>query len=151
MWGRNGRRNGFTFCGSPHQRRSTSASTTMAPSPRAPTSSGARSVAGVLAGGGVKDRGAAAPGGGQQGMECDGGDAVGRCGEQSAKRNHRHDPVLKRLFGFERMANFKAVMRLFKKFTQSTNESVMDSLYPWMFGKIAIDGVPLEEDAPLVC
>ena len=45
----------------------------------------------------------------------------------------RHDPVLKRLFGFRRMANFKAVMRLFNKFTQGTNESVMDSLYRWMF------------------
>jgi hypothetical protein len=31
------------------------------------------------------------------------------------------------------MANFKAVMRLFSKFSQSTNESVMDSLYGWMF------------------
>ena len=42
----------------------------------------------------------------------------------------RHDPVLKRLFGFKRMTNFKAVMRLFSKFDQGTNESVMDSLYP---------------------
>lgn len=45
----------------------------------------------------------------------------------------RHDPVLKRLFGFKRMANFKAVIRLFNKFGQSTNESVMDVLYRWMF------------------
>ena len=28
----------------------------------------------------------------------------------------RHDPVLKRIFGIERMANFKAVMRLFRRF-----------------------------------
>ena len=34
----------------------------------------------------------------------------------------RHDPVLKHLFGFTCMANFKAVIRLFKKFTQGTNE-----------------------------
>ena len=27
----------------------------------------------------------------------------------------RHDPVLKRLFGFKRMANFKAIMRLFNR------------------------------------
>ncbi|MEQ1600970.1 MAG: hypothetical protein ABL885_04260 [Methylophilaceae bacterium] len=47
----------------------------------------------------------------------------------------RHDPVLKRLFGFKRMANFKAVMRLFNKFTQGTNESVMDALYRWMWGQ----------------
>ena len=30
----------------------------------------------------------------------------------------RHDPVLKRIFGIKRMANFKAVMRLFRRFTQ---------------------------------
>jgi hypothetical protein len=28
----------------------------------------------------------------------------------------RHDPVLRRLYGIARMANFKAVMRLFRKF-----------------------------------
>ena len=46
----------------------------------------------------------------------------------------RHDPVLKRVFGFSRMANFKAILRLFARFTQGSNESVMDSLYRWMRG-----------------
>ena len=32
----------------------------------------------------------------------------------------RHDPVLERLFGFKRMANFKAIMRLFRKHPPST-------------------------------
>jgi len=62
----------------------------------------------------------------------------------------RHDPVLKRLFGFKRMANFKAVMRLFNKFTQSTNESVMDSLYRWMFDQIAINGITLDLDSTVM-
>jgi DNA-directed RNA polymerase subunit L len=62
----------------------------------------------------------------------------------------RHDPVLKRLFGFQRMANFKAVMRLFKRFTQSTNESVMDSLYQWMFGQLAINGITLDLDSTVM-
>ena len=62
----------------------------------------------------------------------------------------RHDPVLKRLFGFKRMANFKAVMRLFNKFSQSTNESVMDSLYGWMFGQIAINGITLDLDSTVM-
>ena len=44
----------------------------------------------------------------------------------------RHDPVLKRVFGFERMANFKAIMRLFARFSQGSNEAVTDSLYRWM-------------------
>lgn len=36
----------------------------------------------------------------------------------------RHDPVLQRLFSFKRMANFKAVMRLFRKFSQARHEGV---------------------------
>ncbi len=62
----------------------------------------------------------------------------------------RHDPVLKRLFGFTRMANFKAVMRLFKKFDQDTNESVMDSLYRWMFGQLEINGITLDLDSTVM-
>ena len=62
----------------------------------------------------------------------------------------RHDPVLKRLFGFKRMANFKAVMRLFNKFTQGTNESVMDSLYRWMFGQLSINGITLDLDSTVM-
>ena len=48
------------------------------------------------------------------------------------------------------MANFKAVMRLFSKFTQGTNEVVMDSLYRWMFGQIAIDGITLDLDSTVM-
>ena len=62
----------------------------------------------------------------------------------------RHDPVLKRLFGFKRMANFKAVLRLFNKFNQATNESVMDSLYNWMFGQLAINGITLDLDSTVM-
>ena len=62
----------------------------------------------------------------------------------------RHDPVLKRLFGFKRMANFKAIMRLFNKFTQATNESVMDSLYRWMFGQLSINGITLDLDSTVM-
>jgi hypothetical protein len=62
----------------------------------------------------------------------------------------RHDPVLKRIFGFARMANFKAVMRLFRRFTQSTNESVMDKLYRWMFEQININGLTLDLDSSIM-
>ena len=53
-----------------------------------------------------------------------------RCGANRFEHGEitRHDPVLRRLFGFERMANFKAVMRLFRKFTQATNEYVFERL-----------------------
>lgn len=62
----------------------------------------------------------------------------------------RHDPVLRKVFGFERMANFKAVMRLFKKFTQDTNESVMDALYQWLFNHININGITLDLDSTVM-
>ena len=62
----------------------------------------------------------------------------------------RHDPVLKEVFGFKRMANFKAVMRLFNKFSQSTNESVMDSLYRWMFNQININGITVDLDSTVM-
>jgi len=53
----------------------------------------------------------------------------------------RFDPVLKRVFGFDRMAN---------KFTQGVNESVMDSPYRWMFGQISINGVTLDLDSTVM-
>lgn len=62
----------------------------------------------------------------------------------------RHDPVLKRIFGFARMANFKAVMRLFRRFTPGSNEGVMDHLYRWLFGNIAIDGLTLDLDSTVM-
>jgi hypothetical protein len=40
-------------------------------------------------------------------------------------------------------------MRLLNKFSQGTNESVMDSLYRWMFGQLSIDGITLDLDRPV--
>ena len=62
----------------------------------------------------------------------------------------RHDPVLKRLFGFSRMANFKAVMRLFRKFSQATNDHVFGALYRWLFAQIAVDGLTLDLDSTVM-
>jgi Transposase DDE domain group 1 len=62
----------------------------------------------------------------------------------------RHDQVLKRLFGFKRMANFKAIMRLFNKFIQATNESVMNNLYRWMFSQLSINGITLDLDSTVM-
>lgn len=62
----------------------------------------------------------------------------------------RHDPVLKRIFGIKRMANFKAVMRLFRRFTQASNDAVMDSLYRWLFGQIAINAITLDLDSTVM-
>lgn len=62
----------------------------------------------------------------------------------------RHDPVLKRLFGFKHMANFKAIMRLFRKFTQADNERIANTLYSWQFGQLGIDGLTLDLDSTVM-
>lgn len=62
----------------------------------------------------------------------------------------RHDPVLQRLFGFRRMANFKAVMRLFRKFSQARNERVMQALYRWWFTQLSVDGLTLDLDSTVM-
>ncbi|HEY9708404.1 MAG TPA: hypothetical protein V6D48_09405 [Oculatellaceae cyanobacterium] len=62
----------------------------------------------------------------------------------------RHDPVLKKLFGFKRMANFKAIMRLFGKFDQATNMRVFGQLYRWFFGNLYVDGLTLDLDSTVM-
>ncbi len=62
----------------------------------------------------------------------------------------RHDPVLQRLFGWKRMANFKAVMRLFRKFSQARNEAVMQALYRWWFTQLSVDDLTLDLDSTVM-
>ena len=45
----------------------------------------------------------------------------------------RFDQTLGALFGFKRMAGFKAVMRLLGRFDQARNEHVFGQLYRWVF------------------
>jgi hypothetical protein len=62
----------------------------------------------------------------------------------------RHDKVLQRLFGFARMANFKAVIRLFRKFDQPTNDRVFGRIYAWLFGQLQLDGLTLDLDSTVM-
>lgn len=62
----------------------------------------------------------------------------------------RHDPVLKDLFGFKRMANCKAVMRLFCKFSQRENNEVFGALYRWWFEQLSLDGLTLDLDSTVM-
>ena len=62
----------------------------------------------------------------------------------------RHDPVMKRVFGFARMANFKSVMRLFRKFSQGRNTEVLGSLYRWWFTQITLDRLTLDLDSTVM-
>jgi hypothetical protein len=48
------------------------------------------------------------------------------------------------------MANFKAVLRLFRRFTQASSQDAMDSLYRWLFGQISIDGITLDLDSTVM-
>ena len=54
------------------------------------------------------------------------------------------------LFVMGFLSKFKAVMRLFGKFTQGLNESVMDYLYRWLFGLITITRLTLDLDSTVM-
>lgn len=62
----------------------------------------------------------------------------------------RHDRVLQRLFGFAQMANFKAVIRLFRKFDQRRNDLVFGQLYGWLFGQLHLDCLTLDLDSTVM-
>lgn len=62
----------------------------------------------------------------------------------------RHDRVLQCLFGFARMANFKAVIRFFGKFNQGRNDSVFASLYRWLFDLIHMQRVTMDLDSTVM-
>lgn len=62
----------------------------------------------------------------------------------------RHDPVLKDLFGFKTMANFKAIMRLLKRFTQQDNDRISHQMYRWLFDHLKLDGLTLDLDSTVM-
>ena len=62
----------------------------------------------------------------------------------------RHDIVLQQLFGWKKMANFKAVMRLFRKFDQGINDAVFTRWYQQLFASLTIDCVTLDVDSTVM-
>ena len=62
----------------------------------------------------------------------------------------RHDPVIGELFGFTQMANFKAIIRLFRRFTNHHNETVFDNLYQWQFNNLALQNITLDLDSTVM-
>ena len=62
----------------------------------------------------------------------------------------RHDPVLNELFGIKTMANFKAIMRLFKRFTQQGIDRISGQMYRWMFDHLKLDGLTLDLDSTVM-
>ena len=62
----------------------------------------------------------------------------------------RHDTVLQKLFGFKRMANFKAIMRLYRKFNQATTMRVFGQCYRWFFSNLQLDHITLDLDSTVM-
>ena len=62
----------------------------------------------------------------------------------------RFDRVLGSIFGIDRMANFKAITRLFGKCTQAVNDRVFGSLYRWLFEQLHIGRVTLDLDSTVI-
>lgn len=63
----------------------------------------------------------------------------------------RMDSVLCRLFGWPCAAEFKAIMRMFKRFDMLTNERVQMQMYSWLFGKLSgLTKVTLDLDSTVV-
>lgn len=62
----------------------------------------------------------------------------------------RFDPVLGQLFGLQKMANFKAVMRLLDKFDQQQNDQVFGFIYRWLFEQLQLDNLTLDLDSTVM-
>lgn len=62
-----------------------------------------------------------------------------------------HDPVLRRLFGFQCMVNFKAVKRPFRKFSQAAKEHVLVRLVLLVFlRRLRSIGLALDFDSTVM-
>ena len=62
----------------------------------------------------------------------------------------RFDRVLGSIFGIDRMANFKAITRLFGRCTQVVNDRVFGSLYRGLFEQLHIGRVTLDLDSTVI-
>jgi hypothetical protein len=62
----------------------------------------------------------------------------------------RFDAALARIFGIERMANFKAITRLFSKFDQARNQHCFAVLYRWLFEQVGASNITLDLDSSVI-
>ena len=63
----------------------------------------------------------------------------------------RFDRTLIKLFGWDRVAGHKAIVRLFERFSMLTNERVQAEIYRWIFGKIvSLKRVTLDMDSTVI-
>jgi hypothetical protein len=62
----------------------------------------------------------------------------------------RHDEVIRKIFGYARMAGHKAFTRYFGKFGQGTNQRVFHGLYRWFFEQLKFDNFTLDMDSTVI-
>ncbi|NJM43100.1 MAG: IS1380 family transposase [Brachymonas sp.] len=62
----------------------------------------------------------------------------------------RFDPVIGQVFGYERMANYKAFTRLIDKFDQASIHSVFPSLYQHCFAQVGLQTLTLDLDSTVL-
>lgn len=62
----------------------------------------------------------------------------------------RFDEVLRKIFGFKKMAGHKAYQRYFKKFTIAINQKVFTQLNQWFFNQIKLDNYTLDVDSTVL-
>lgn len=62
----------------------------------------------------------------------------------------RFDDVLRRIFGFKKMAGHKAYQRYFQKFTIAINQQVFPKLSQWFFSQIKLDNYTLDVDSTVL-
>lgn len=62
----------------------------------------------------------------------------------------RQDEVIKKIFGWHRMAGNKAFQRYFGKFNQASNQRVFNGLYQWFFNNLKFDNYTLDFDSTIM-
>ncbi|WP_185154199.1 transposase [Fulvivirga sp. M361] len=62
----------------------------------------------------------------------------------------RFDDVLRRIFGYKKMAGHKAYQRYFKQFTIATNQQVFTKVIQWFFEQIRLDNYTLFVDSTVL-
>ena len=62
----------------------------------------------------------------------------------------RFDDVLRRIFGFEKMAGHKAYQRYFQKFSIAINQQVFTKVSQWFFNQVKLDNYTLDIDSTVL-
>lgn len=62
----------------------------------------------------------------------------------------RFDDVLRRIFGYQKMAGHKAYQRYFRKFTVAINQQVFTKVSQWFFGQVKLENYTLDVDSTVL-